>query len=261
MRFIIISLINFYQRVLSSRKGFCCAHHRVHGGDTCSNAVKNIVLENGFFASISKTKHRFNACREASIYLANQADIPCDVPCDISFDVLGCGGGGNRKSCDVVSLPCDFLGSCGSRSGKYSRTERSVFWTCFLLLAFSASYWFYGRGIATIYVMPLSESSKFSAKMWQRKTPDLRIMIEVNGAKIYSNIINDVNLTTIKKPLKFSLKQVAFDYPQSIELHDARLKIGGDLLVAGEVLEVMSQPRGVVEGKRFRYTIKRRWGF
>ncbi len=262
MRFLIISLIHFYQRFLSPRKGFSCAHHRLHGGHTCSNAVKEIILENGLMASLPKLRQRFQACREASVSLANsvnRADIPCDLPCDIGCDGLDCGGkrGG---SCALEYLPCDLWGGSERRS-KYSRRQRTVFWLCILFLILGFSYWIYGRGLAVVYVTPHSENAGLSAKLWQRKAPDLRIMIEMDGKKIYSELLHDVELASATKPLKFVLKEAVFDYPQSIELHDARLKVGGDLLVAGEVLERVEQAGPVVDGERFRYKIKRRWSF
>jgi len=265
MRIFLISLINLYQSIISPRKGFSCAHHRMYGGHTCSNAVKEIILENGFFISIQKIKQRFKACREASSQLTNpkhQSDIPCDLPCDVGCDALDCGGGGKSgKACDTCSMPCDFWGGSDRRSRKYSRTERNLFLAGVLIFVLGISYWFYGRGITTIHVTPLSEASFASTKIWQRKKPDLRVMVKLNGRKVYSKIINDVDLVSSKKILEFKLKQVIFDYPESMELHDARLKVGGDFLVAGEILEKINQPRGRVEGKRFRYKIKRRWGF
>lgn len=256
MRFIVIKCIKFYQRFLSSRKGYSCAHHRLHGGHTCSNAVKEIILENGFFSSISKTKLRFQACRTASVSLANRADLPCDLPCDVSS---GCGD--EEDVCDIISLPLEFCGSSERRSGKSSRLKRNVFWAVMILLAIVFSYYFYGRGISTIYVTPQSEKSFFSSKVWQRKTPDLRIKVEVNGEKIYSEIINDVDISVSNKALKFNLKQTIFDFPDSLEVQDARVKIGGDLLVAAEVLEKVSRPKGIVERSKFRYKVKRRWHF
>jgi len=47
MKQICLLLIEFYQRIISPRKGFKCAHHALHRGPTCSNAVKSLIEEHG----------------------------------------------------------------------------------------------------------------------------------------------------------------------------------------------------------------------
>jgi len=105
MRLLSIFLISVYQRFISPYKGFNCAHHVLHGEQTCSNAVKTLISENGFLSALPLIHGRFAECREAFNTIIDQrvadhrADLACDFPCDISFG--SCGG----ESVETVS-PC-----------------------------------------------------------------------------------------------------------------------------------------------------------
>ncbi|MEJ6395466.1 membrane protein insertion efficiency factor YidD [Gymnodinialimonas sp. 2305UL16-5] len=70
-----------YQRYLSPRKGFRCAHSVLHGGTGCSGFTKHAIRDHGFWASIPLIRARFADCRDASQTLrancpihANEAD-------------------------------------------------------------------------------------------------------------------------------------------------------------------------------------------
>ena len=112
MKTICVVLIKFYQRFISPYKGFHCAHHVVYGKDTCSNAVKNLILKYGFFKALPFIRVRFDDCRSAYDYLhaglvqSHNMDLLCDIPCD--FDVGDCGGSSSKGSaCDCLSF-CDW---------------------------------------------------------------------------------------------------------------------------------------------------------
>lgn len=62
----LVSLISFYQRFLSPHKGFCCAHRVLHGGPSCSAAVKSILLERGAWSSWTDIWLRFRECQAAA---------------------------------------------------------------------------------------------------------------------------------------------------------------------------------------------------
>ncbi len=62
----LVSLISFYQRYLSPYKGFCCAHRVLHGGPSCSVAVKSILLERGAWSSWTDIWLRFRECQAAA---------------------------------------------------------------------------------------------------------------------------------------------------------------------------------------------------
>jgi hypothetical protein len=61
----IIGLISLYQRYLSPYKGFLCAHAYWYQGDSCSVAVKTIIVEQGIIQGYTDIRHRFKAYRYA----------------------------------------------------------------------------------------------------------------------------------------------------------------------------------------------------
>ncbi|WP_019585914.1 membrane protein insertion efficiency factor YidD [Deinococcus apachensis] len=60
-----LSGIRLYQRYLSPRKGFRCAHVALHGGESCSAAVARIVREDGLIGGRRRIATRFQECRAA----------------------------------------------------------------------------------------------------------------------------------------------------------------------------------------------------
>ncbi len=55
-----------YQKFISPRKGFSCAHRLLYGGESCSQYVKRMVAQKGLAAAIETSRQRFHACREAN---------------------------------------------------------------------------------------------------------------------------------------------------------------------------------------------------
>jgi putative component of membrane protein insertase Oxa1/YidC/SpoIIIJ protein YidD len=107
-----------YQRYLSPYKGFRCAHCVLHGGLSCSEAVKRLIRLHGVFSAWPHVRERFAQCRAAAQTLRAQpmvapftaqaegdgkdkkkgsawdladcipnpgCDLPCDLPCDCGF--------------------------------------------------------------------------------------------------------------------------------------------------------------------------------
>jgi len=89
MRWVFASLISIYQKWFSPWKGYSCAHRCLHGGYSCSEAVKQFVLNKGLISSIADIRERFRACRAAaSIVRARATEIRrSDLDCGLS----GCG--------------------------------------------------------------------------------------------------------------------------------------------------------------------------
>lgn len=58
--------ISGYQRHLSPLKGYACAHRVLHGGDSCSQYVKALILEKGPAGAVARVRERFAACRAAN---------------------------------------------------------------------------------------------------------------------------------------------------------------------------------------------------
>ena len=69
-----IGLIEVYQRRLSPLKGFTCAHLVLHGGVSCSQAVKLAIDEDGLSAGWRAVKARASSCRAAMIALQTSAE-------------------------------------------------------------------------------------------------------------------------------------------------------------------------------------------
>lgn len=65
--------IRFYQRHLSPRKGFRCAHGVLHEGPGCSEAVRRIILRRGVLGAWPFVKRRFAACKAAAATLCERA--------------------------------------------------------------------------------------------------------------------------------------------------------------------------------------------
>ncbi|WP_146396740.1 membrane protein insertion efficiency factor YidD [Pseudobythopirellula maris] len=123
-----VSLITFYQRRISPHKGFSCAHRLVHGGASCSEAVADIVRDQGVLSGWAIIRRRFAACKAAAVELrcAAMADTEphgveekkpnkpsknrgADSPwcCDLSFlPVCGDGGGCDGGGCDMGGCDC-----------------------------------------------------------------------------------------------------------------------------------------------------------
>jgi len=262
MRFIAIGLINLYQRFLSPRKGFSCAHHQLHGGSTCSNAVKYLIRDNGVFTGLLMSKQRFKECADAVKQLDTMPTV--DIPCDVGIggcDVGDCSGGGgktsSRSSCSIFT-PLEIIFDLCFRGSKAERIFYSILFISILLIT---SYWFYGRGISTIYITPLDNSSQSSliTKILERKQPDLRVLLKVNGEKFYSRIEQDVNFS--ESPIKLTLESAVFNQVDSFEVLDARIKVGGRFAVASQVIDKVDSPKMHGKGKRFSYVMKRRWSF
>ena len=65
MKTVWVLLITFNQRVISPHKGFKCAHASVHGGNSCSEAIKIIIQEEGLIIGYPKIRTRFDDCKLA----------------------------------------------------------------------------------------------------------------------------------------------------------------------------------------------------
>ncbi len=64
-----VMAINGYQRYISPHKGFCCAYRVATGEVSCSEYVKQAIIRNGLFRSLSEIRRRFRDCKESARYL------------------------------------------------------------------------------------------------------------------------------------------------------------------------------------------------
>ena len=122
MKALALAAIRFYQRVISPRKGFCCAYRSCTGRASCSTLGYRAIRRHGVIDGIAVLRLRLQACgdvyrehvRKPPSPLQAQAGFcDCDLPCD--FD-----GGGSGKS----GL-CNCLSDCASFDwpGKKKRQE------------------------------------------------------------------------------------------------------------------------------------------
>lgn len=95
----VASVISFYQRRLSPLKGFSCAPRVLHGGDSCSQFVKDLILQLGPGAAVVPTRMRLAACREANEMLRTGAFWPNTRG---TGGVAGAGGAGGSEGAGTM---------------------------------------------------------------------------------------------------------------------------------------------------------------
>ena len=61
--------IKLYQRFISPKKGYRCAHSVLHGDTGCSGAVIKIIENNSIFSWKNLISKRFEECKLANIQL------------------------------------------------------------------------------------------------------------------------------------------------------------------------------------------------
>lgn len=71
-----VGLIASYQRYLSPLKGYRCAHRALHGGESCSQFVKQALLQYGAGDAWRLARQRFAACASAHVILMNENQPP-----------------------------------------------------------------------------------------------------------------------------------------------------------------------------------------
>lgn len=69
-----VMAITGYQKYISPHKGFVCAHRVLYGGESCSQYIKRVITEDGFKALLTKSRKRFQACKQANRILRSQAE-------------------------------------------------------------------------------------------------------------------------------------------------------------------------------------------
>jgi len=218
-----IKLITLYQSFISPYKGFNCAHNARYKSGSCSNAVKDLIADKG-----------------------------------CGGELLGCGGdavGSSGGVCDCLGILDDLLG-WGKRS---KRTKRLII-IAGVLSVVILTYVFYGRGIANVMITDLGvQNQSIFKRISQREYPEVRVLVVANGVEVYSDIIK---LDQPNKEYKLRLKRALSDFRiDQLQVLDARLKVGKELLVVGQELEVFEDPQVTGEGRRFKYRLKRRWHF
>jgi putative component of membrane protein insertase Oxa1/YidC/SpoIIIJ protein YidD len=65
-RSICVACISGYQKYLSPRKGFACAHRLLYKEESCSQYIKKVIVHEGIRVAIEKSRVRFQECKQAS---------------------------------------------------------------------------------------------------------------------------------------------------------------------------------------------------
>lgn len=113
--------ISLYQRYLSPLKGYRCAYASLHGGHSCSTAVKNIVADKGVFSGYADIRHQFEQCtlayhevqetekKKKQKKQEDKGDCSCVdvIDCVPMPSCKGKSSGGRADGCDIPDLPCD----------------------------------------------------------------------------------------------------------------------------------------------------------
>jgi putative component of membrane protein insertase Oxa1/YidC/SpoIIIJ protein YidD len=71
-RSVLVFLITLYQKYISPIKGFRCAYHILHQGESCSEFVKRNLLEQDLITAVKLSQVRFKKCSEAAFELSKQ---------------------------------------------------------------------------------------------------------------------------------------------------------------------------------------------
>lgn len=106
-RFLLISAIGIYQRVISPHKGFCCAYRTITGRASCSTLGLRAVRRHGAQAGLAIIRERLHRCgtvhrdhhaspRGARRFVLQGQRGECDLGCDadtlrcVDYGCLGC---------------------------------------------------------------------------------------------------------------------------------------------------------------------------
>ena len=203
MKWIAAGLICLYQRLISPWKGFRCAHGALHGGETCSEAVKQIILRKGLIPALQDIRDRFAECSRAASYLRNNPvqnpqkvlDCECGVFDSCPDPVSGCGdlfSGGGSASAEV--------GGCSgtdSKSGSPISIYFLPFGFVFALLIISFFGWSYTQQVSTVEIRLLEnvseESDQLIGKLTGNELPDYQILLSTKNKNVRTNILKDVS--------------------------------------------------------------------
>ena len=101
-----LGLIWVYQRWISPRKGYRCAHAVLHGGTGCSGFAKQAIREQGIWPALRVIRQRFRDCRAALIVLNGEQELRNRQRKDR----------GKSTWWDAACVPCDCASCASSKS-------------------------------------------------------------------------------------------------------------------------------------------------
>ncbi|MBF2073997.1 MAG: membrane protein insertion efficiency factor YidD [Synechococcales cyanobacterium C42_A2020_086] len=84
-----LTAVGTYQTHLSPHKGFSCPYRLLHGGESCSEYVKQVLMNQDLMTAIKLAPQRFRDCKAAAQMLQQTLRsnaqggcivIPCCIP-------------------------------------------------------------------------------------------------------------------------------------------------------------------------------------
>jgi putative component of membrane protein insertase Oxa1/YidC/SpoIIIJ protein YidD len=122
---LLLSLIVFYQRCISPRKGWRCAYSVLNGGPGCSGFARETIETHGWQKAIPLVRQRFRDCHSAAQTVrALQQDSPfsppegdSSPPPDSNKKNRSPKNGSSSDNCDCIpDIPCctatELMGDC-----------------------------------------------------------------------------------------------------------------------------------------------------
>ncbi len=239
--FIAVGLIVIYQKAISPVKGFSCAHRYQHGGLSCSEYVKQIVLRKGIVSGYTEIRSRFRACKSAALEVHRKSPRNQMGVLDCGFD--SCGDIGSIDSC---------FGDSGAQGGSGKSSIVIILPTGLLiiLLILAGASRFKGPRVSAIDIRLIENQQEAQeegvARLLGGKQPDYQAIFSVDGRKIVTNTLTNSSAKTwLRLELKSGFKIA--DLEQMTILNKQVLK---DI-----VLETIDNPERQGSGEYYEYRL------
>lgn len=72
MKYIALWTIAIYQKYLSPKKGYSCAHRILHNDQSCSGYCAENLKKHGFVSTVVVMPSRFHQCHKAGVELSER---------------------------------------------------------------------------------------------------------------------------------------------------------------------------------------------
>ena len=100
--------INSYQRYVSPRKGYRCAHAALYGGPSCSEFGKRSIHDYGLIGGLMLLRQQFHDCQEAATKIRSGANV---VGARVD-DADECFGGPRKEGRDDARETTEYCAGC-----------------------------------------------------------------------------------------------------------------------------------------------------
>lgn len=251
MRKIIGYFITLYQKWISPYKGFTCAHHHLHGNNSCSEFTKQQILKNGLFSSLKVIKKRFIECSDAAFTIRQNSIKNQRGDCDLGLSgCISCDlGGGSTGALDCLGCGGEFFSSSNK-----NRTRNLYILLSVILLFIIGMYFYYGRQVSSVEIRlkdGVEETTdRAIGKLFNAQLPDYRINFILKSGRKSTNTIRNIsakNWISLKSKGSFYLSDIT------------EMTIVDKEITKSIALESFSSPSKNGKGEKFEYKIKNNW--